>query len=83
MFTPLNLHFHELLHFLTLVITVVGPSLPKGGADAGAGLLPVYNVAICLGGQRHQLEGLCQIHSLRQKRHVLHHQAINTGSTVN
>ena len=80
---PLHLHFPELLHFLTLVTKVPGPSLPKGGADAGAGLLPVHNLPICLGGQRHQLEGLCQIHSLRQQRHVLHHQAINTASTVN
>ena len=49
---PLHLHFPELLHFLTLVTKVPGPSLPKGGADAGAGLLPGHILPTCLGGQR-------------------------------
>ena len=57
-FTPSHLHFHELLHFLTLVTKVPGPSLPKRGTDAGAGLLPRHNLPICLGGQRPQPEGL-------------------------
>ena len=79
---PSHLHFHELLHFLTLVTTVPGPSLPKGGADAGAGLLPRHNLPSCLGGQRPQLEGLCQIYSLRQQRHGLHHKEMTTGSAI-
>ena len=80
---PSHLPFHELLHFLTLVTTVPGPSLPKGGADAGAGLLPGHNLPTCLGGQKVQLEGLFQFYSLEQQRDVLHHQAITTGSAVN
>ena len=68
---PSHLPFHELLHFLTLVTTVPGPSLPKGGADAGAGLLPGHNLPTCLGGQKAQLEGLCQSSSLKQQRDVL------------
>ena len=62
---PSHLHFHELLHFLILVTTVPGPSLPKVGADAGAGL-PRHNLPTYLGGQRPQLDGLCQIYSLGQ-----------------
>ena len=80
---PSHLPFHELFHFLTLVTTALGPSLPKGGADAGAGLLPGHNLPTCLGGHKPQLEGLCQIYSLGQQRDVLHHQAITTGSAVN
>ena len=77
---PSHLPFHELFHFLTLVTTALGPSLPKGGADAGAGLLPGHNLPACLGGQKPQLEGFCQIYSLEKQCDVLHHQAITTGS---
>ena len=80
---PLHLHFHELLHFLTLVTKVPGPSQPKGHVDAGAGLLPGNNLPTCLGGHRTQLDGLCEIYPLGQQEDGVHYKAITTGSTLN